>query len=124
MAENNLGEIFEKIASNPDIIEKITSITQGNENTNTEETLSKIMEAISPIVKQEKSDESGEKSDTPLGKTENRLFSLPLGKIGEKITKNAKLLIALKPYLSPERSDIIDTVVKIAQVGDLMKLVK
>ena len=124
MADNNFDEILEKIASNPGIIEKISHISENVTNNNAQESLAKIMEAISPVVAPKENDKSGEKSDTPPVKSNDTPFSLPIAKLGEKIAKNSKLLIALKPYLSAERCEIIDTVIKIAQVGDLMKLVK
>ena len=124
MAENNFDAILEKIASSPDIIEKISTITKGLSQDSTYDSLPKIMEAIAPALNGEAAEEKSEKTDTPKGEsTKNDLYA-PLLKLSEKITKNSKLLLALKPYLSRERCEIIDTVVKIAQVGDLMKLVK
>ena len=124
MAENDFTDILEKIASNPDVIEKLTSITQSSAKDNPQEGLSKIMEAISPVINQGTRNEKSEKADTPPRKSGEQALSVPLAKLGEKITKNSKLLVALKPYLSRERCEIIDTIVKIAQVGDLMKLMK
>ncbi len=124
MAESDFTEILEKIANNPDVIEKLTSITQSTAKDSPQEGLSKIMDAISPLINQISSEGKVEKSDTPPSKTDEPPLSVPLAKLGEKITKNSKLLMALKPYLSRERCEIIDTIVKIAQVGDLMKLVK
>lgn len=124
MAENDFNEILNKIASNPDIIERLSSITQGAAKEGTQDSLSKVMEVISPLINQSSNAKDDEKTDTPPHKSSEQALSIPLAKIGEKITKNSKLLIALKPYLSRERCEIIDTIVKIAQVGDLMKLVK
>lgn len=124
MADSTFDEIFERIASNPDIIEKISSITKGISQDSSYDSLPKIMEAIAPILEGNESDKKSEKADTSPTKNTTNDLSAPLLKLSEKITKNSKLLIALKPYLSRERCEIIDTVVKFAQVGDLMKLVK
>lgn len=124
MAENNFDAILEKIASSPDIIEKISTITKGLSQDSTYDSLPKIMEAIAPALNGKEAEEKSEKTDTPKGESAKNDLYAPLLKLGEKITKNSKLLLALKPYLSQERCEIIDTVVKIAQVGDLMKLVK
>ena len=124
MAENDFNEIFGKIAANPDIVEKLTSITQGVAKENTEEGLSKIMETISPLINKSLDNQKEEKTDTPSKKNDEQNLSLPLSKLTEKIAKNTKLLIALKPYLSQERCEIIDAIIKVAQVGDFMKLVK
>ena len=124
MAEMNLDEIFKKIASSPDIVDKIMTATKNSENDEGSNQLSKIIDAISPVINQSKDEAESEKTDTPPRENQEQLLSQPLSRLGEKINKNSKLLLALKPYLSSERSEIIDTIVKIAQVGDLMKLLK
>ena len=120
MAESSLEEILEKISKDQSIIEE-----------NPYEKLPEIMAAIAPALQnesdgqaKENNSENAEKTDTPPEKSILGDLGLPVAKIGEKITKNSKLLLALKPYLSRERNEIIDTVVKLAQVTDLMKLIK
>ena len=124
MVDSSFDEILEKISKSPDIIEKINAITKGESGGGQFDRLPEIMAAISPALNGENEGEKGEKTDTPPEKSQLGGLDLPIAKIGEKITKNSKLLIALKPYLCKERCEIIDTVVKLAQVTDLMKLVK
>lgn len=124
MAESSLDEILEKISKSPDIIEKISAITKGASDESQLDRLPEIIAAISPALSGEKSNNKDEKTDTPPEKSILGDLDLPIAKIGEKITKNSKLLMALKPYLCKERCEIIDAVVKLAQVTDLMKLVK
>jgi len=124
MAEGSFEEILEKISKNPDIIEKITAITKDTSKESPYDRLPEIMSAIAPALSNEASEEKAEKTDTPPEKSDLADIGLPIAKLGEKIAKNSKLLLALKPYLSRERGEIIDTVVKLAQVSDLMKLVK
>lgn len=124
MADNNFNEIFEKITSNPDIIEKLSSITKDISKENPYDSLPNIIDAISPAFNSIKQEENTDKTDTPPKETSENKLAIPIAKLGEKITKNSKLLIALKPYLCKERCEIIDTVVKIAQASDIMKFVK
>ena len=124
MAESSFDEILERIAKSPDIIEKINSITKGTSSESPYDRLPEIMAAISPALGEEKERGNEEKTDTPPDKSPFGALDLPIAKIGEKIAKNSKLLIALKPYLCKERCEIIDTVVQLAQVTDLMKLAK
>ena len=126
MAENSLEEMLKKIMDNPDIMSKVSSIAERSKDKGLENTLPEIIEAISPQISKNK-DENDEKTDTSSAKNEKIDASLPtdaFSKLGEKITKNSKLLIALKPYLSKERGDMIDSIVKIAQIADLMKLAR
>ncbi len=46
--------------------------------------------------------------------------SVPAGK-GGSAKKRESLLIALKPYLSPERGAAIDYVLRLARLGDLLR---
>lgn len=124
MAENSLEEMLERISKNPDLIEKISSIAKGTSSGNPYDSLPEIMSAISPVLQEAKDDGKIEKTYTPPEKSEFGDLGLPIAKISEKIAKNSKLLVALKPYLSRERSEIIDTIVKLSQVTDLMKLMK
>ena len=124
MADNTFEEILESISKNPNIVEKISEISKSSNKDNIYDSLPKIMYILSPLLSSEETKESNEKATTPLPKSEADSLSVPLARLGEKITKNSGLLLALKPYLNKERGEIIDTVVKIAQLGDLMKLIK
>ncbi len=44
--------------------------------------------------------------------------------ISRSISKNEPLLCALKPYLSKERQDIIDSIVRLSKIANLMKLAR
>lgn len=130
MADINFDEVLSKITSNPDIMEKISQIASKGDKDNIADKLPDVIAAISPAINDSENKKSDEKTDTPANKTEksdaniNPHFPLPINKLSEKISKNSKLLLALRPYLSKERSDIIDNIVKMAQVADLMKNVK
>ena len=131
MAESSLQEILERISKDQDIIEKISSVTKASSGSNPYDSLPEIMAAIAPALRdensaqaEENSDEKSESTDTSPKKSSAEDLGFPVAKISEKITKNSKLLLALKPYLSRERSELIDTVIKLAQVTDLMKLIK
>ena len=131
MAELNIEEILNKISSEPDILSKISEISKESKSKDSSSALTDMIEALSPLFKEsnkspandtsipEKSDTSPENSSATEG-----LLSLPILKITEQIKKNSALLSALKPYLRKARSDMIDNVLKMAQVADLMRLIK
>ena len=130
MAEFNLEDALKRITENPDIMSKISKIAEENDSNGFAGALPEVMSLISS-VEQNKSIYSEStndiKSDTPPIKNEeitSNTLNLPIQKISEKISKNSKLLVALKPYLSKERADTLDSVLKMAQIADLMKLVK
>ena len=126
MAENTLEEMLKKIIDNPDVMSKVSSIAEKSKDKGLESTLPEIIEAIAPQVSKS-AEEKHEKTDTSPTKSEKSDVSLPtdtIRKLGEKISNNSSLLLALKPYLSKERGDMIDNIVKMAQIADLMKLAR
>ena len=126
MAENTLEEMLKKIIDNPDVMSKVSSIAEKSKDKGLESTLPEIIEAIAPQVSKS-AEGKYEKTDTSPTKSEKIDTSLPtetIRKLGEKISNNSSLLLALKPYLSKERGDMIDNIVKMAQIADLMKLAR
>lgn len=126
-------EILKKITDNQDVMSKISEISK-NTDKDVSDKLPDVIAAISPLLNggdtAERSNSFEEKTDTPASKTEESAafldgkIPMPVAKIGEKITKNSGLLLALKPYLSKNRCDVVDSIVKMAQVADLMKLIR
>ncbi|MBO5312573.1 MAG: hypothetical protein J6B29_01270 [Clostridia bacterium] len=130
MAEADFEAIISSLAQNPELMSKISSIKSSSEGKGLEEMLPEVISAIAPLMekgeaKQEKK-ENDTADDTIQASQDSASLKIPfpISQIGDKINKNSALLLALKPYLSKERGDIIDSIVKMAQVTNLMKLVK
>lgn len=139
MSENSIESVLSMISSNPDLINKISSAVQAGGD-DLSKNLSSVISLISESQNQsnkadEKSalpaEEKEAKIDTPVDKIGNSAEFLLDGKansflstLSKSISKNSSLLIALKPYLSKNRCEIIDTVIKISQLSNIMNLVK
>ena len=133
MAELSFEEAFKKITESPDIMSKISELSKEGSANGIEDVLPKLMSILSSEIGENAtvSDNGNqEKTDTPPTKLQDsgdfsqNPLSLPLLKISNSISKNSSLLCALKPYLSKERADVIDSILKIAQVTELMKLAR
>ena len=135
MSENSIESVLSMISSNPELINKISSAVQGGGD-DLSKSLSSVISLISESQKSndntsDLSKESSEKLDTPAGKIENaddlsheiKADSI-LSTLSRSIAKNSSFLLALKPYLSKNRCEIIDTVVKISQLASVMNLAK
>ena len=126
MADLSFDEMLSKITSDPSIMAKISEIAKDGSTESVTDKIQNVIATISPSI----NNQSNEKSDTSEGKIEdssntlNSVLPNSFSKLSEKISKNQKLLLALKPYLSKERCEIVDSIVKMAQVADLMKIVK
>ncbi len=73
--------------------------------------------------------------DTSSNKSDNSNQNTGAGALGDStanmiygisrsISKNEPLLCALKPYLSKERQEIIDSIVRLSKIANLMKLAR
>lgn len=131
MADTSFDDMLKKITDNPELMTKISQIANSTDGQGLTDKLPSVISAISDSIKNDgENANASEKTDTPPDKIDtsdekpSASFALPVARLQEKISKNSKLLIALKPYLSKERCDIVDSIIKMAQVADLMKLVK
>lgn len=128
--DNNLGDILSSIMNDSDLINKIKDTVKSNDNSGTlplESVISLITPKLSESKKndntQNNPNEGIDNSSASSNTTFDKLSSLSfIGSISETISKNSPLLLALKPYLSKDRCDIIDSVVKISQITDALKL--
>ena len=129
MADLNIEEILNQITGNSELMEKISQISKSGDGSISDK-LPEVIKVIAPSIDEENKSTTNENTATPEDKSSPKNESSPthlpfqIDRITETISKNSKLLVALKPYLSKERSDIIDSIVKMAQVADLMKHVK
>ena len=110
MAEPDLSKIVSLIMENPSIIEEIRALTKGGENktpSEAEQTQTEKDEYV-PI---EEPIEAEETQGAPVLQNEEN----------DRRIKRRELLMALKPYISRERSQVIDTMLSVLEIVDLMK---
>ena len=127
--ENNIESILNQVSSNPELMSKISEIaSSGGENK-----LSDVIALISPLLASSSTNSSEYKAesiatseaitDASISSEKNNSISALGTSFGKSIAKNKALLIALKPYLSKNRCDMIDSVIKISQIADVIKLI-
>ena len=91
----------------------INEVSANNENDKASEDLSDLFS--------KKSDNSNQ--NTGIGALGDSTANMIFG-ISRSISKNEPLLCALKPYLSKERQEIIDSIVRLSKIANLMKLAR
>lgn len=96
MAENDVGKIVNLIMENPELVEKIRELAQGEENT-------------------EGKDEAEETASEPVA------LHIPEAMPRRSATRRTELLRALKPYLSEDRGKAIESMMSIADIIDMMR---
>ena len=99
----DLGRIVGLIMENPQIIEQISALAK--KNGEPEQTATPPEPEATPKLAKVNSAIESEEIPAPAGKYER-----------------AKLLTALKPYVSSERAKAIDSMISLADIIDMMKL--
>ena len=113
MENRSIEEILSQVTSNEGLMEKIGSIVKNNKSGEITDTLPDVLDAISPLFN--KSDESrrGEGGEEALKEQDKKqIFT----------SSSSVLLNALKPYLSKERAEMVDTIIKIGQIAQLLRI--
>ncbi|MBR2943793.1 MAG: hypothetical protein IKC16_01735 [Clostridia bacterium] len=139
MAEASFEEILNSITSNPDLLNKISKSVKENEGGDLSNTLEKVISLIQNN-ENEPSDfeESHDSEDKEYKEVDNEtrneakdskersavgLDSLILS-LGKSMSKTSPLLLALKPYLSKSRCELIDSLINMSRLASIINLAK
>lgn len=122
--DKSLESVLSTITSNTDLMSKISEAVRSD--TSSSSGLADVISLISPLFS-----ESKDKTPTENEPSESHQASIVpqqakdtiITSLSKSISKNSSLLIALKPYLSKERCQMIDSIIKISQLADIIKLV-
>lgn len=140
MSETSFEDIIFKISSNPELLNKISSTVKGGDG-DMSKALSSVIGILSDSdafgkqtgenedkIKSEGKDEKEKILDTSLGifKDNNEKTGIEglLFSFCNTISRNTPLLLALKPYLSKDRCEMIDSIVKISKLASIVSLAK
>jgi len=114
----DLSEMLKKIIENPEFAGMVGQLRgDGDSESASREMLEKlpdVMEMVKPMLGAGTEEEHGEKV------IENKNPNLVRKKYDK--TRAEKLMIALKPYLSQNRCEIIDKCMSVLQIGDVMSV--
>ena len=125
---DNLDNLLSSVLSDEGLMNQIKSIVNNN-NGDTSSSLNDVISLISPKLHQNREENDIEISteenknnlsnNSGIDKSSKLSF---MNSLSHSISKNSELLLALKPYLSKERSQMIDGVVKISKITDTLNL--
>ncbi len=128
--DNSIDSVLSSVMGNEDLMNKIRDVVK-SKNGDTASSLEDVISIIAPALNNDqKSGVNDANTDTGQGKIDKineanlkeREISSFLSSFSHTISRNTGLLIALKPYLSQERCQMIDGVVKISKLAEALKL--
>ena len=108
MSDSSFEGALSGILGNDELMSKISSIV-GAHSGKKEDALPDVMEAISSALSEEKSKKSEENVPRSVSKRGSSMNPL---------------LIALRPYLSDKRAELVDQLLKLESLTELMKLAR
>lgn len=117
MDNGDISAIISKIVQNPEFAGMVNELRgeNGEPPVSPSEILDKlpaVMKTVSPMLDGKTDKDSSDKSKNADEKNSTENF--------DKV-RATKLMQAIKPYLSPERCNIIDKCVSVMQIGDIVK---
>lgn len=117
--ENDISGMIAKIIQNPEFADMVKEIRGGDESTDEVqkemmEKLPGVLSMVSPLIGGNASE--GETKDRSEGEKSEEKPAPPKYDKG----RAEKLMGALKPYLKPERQQIIDKCMSVMQLSDVM----
>lgn len=127
--EKSLDQILNLVTSNPELMSKISSIaSSGSENA-----IGDVVSLISPLIKNQDNvsfDTENESEEPEIdsisseekNSSESRVSTISAS-FEKSIAKSKDLLLALKPYLSKERCNMIDNVIRLSQIANVIKMI-
>ena len=110
-SQNPVGDIFSSLLSNPEMLAKLPS----------------IISAAKPIIDMFSQSQKSVSSSTSDSVATGALISgsdnksAPTRTLGREAECRNALLCAMKPYLSSDRQNTIDYIVKLSRLGDILK---
>ena len=123
--ENSIEGVLSSVMGNEELMNKIREAVKGS-GEDTASSLGDVISLITPVLNEDKNSSKNFESTTTTDSSEVSIKGSELGSFlssfSHTIEKNTGLLIALKPYLSKERCQMIDSVVKISRLSEALKL--
>lgn len=119
MSEASFEDMLSSVIGNEALMGKISSIMSSHGG-NQDESLGEVIEAISSSIgtKSSESEKSESTSEIKSDAKEAILKGMP------NFSRNAKLLSALRPYLSEKRAQMVDSILRLEQLAEIMKLTR
>ena len=123
---DNLGNILSSVMKDENLMNKIKD-TVKNHGDDSSSSLEEVISMLSSKLNDgsgndNKSVDEINETDSKNDITTQNNLNLLAHTLSRSVSKNSALLLALKPYLSKERCQVIDSVIKISQIADTFNL--
>ena len=122
MAEGNVNEVLSSVLGNEELMKKISGIISSSKSENKEDVLPDVISAMASEINIKEAKNSSEKTDE-VSKKEEKPVDVSVFP-SHSSRDSAALLKAMKPFLSKERCDMVDNLLKFEQLSELIKFTR
>lgn len=122
MAEGNVNEILSSVLGNEELMNKISGIVSSSRSESKEDVLPEVISAMASEING-KMAEDNRKVAEEMSKSEEKSADVSVFP-SHSSKDSAALLKAIKPFLSKERCDLVDQLLKFEQLSELIKLTR
>lgn len=122
MAEGNVNEVLSSVLGNKELMDKISGIISSSRSENKEDVLPDVISAMAKEINVKGADDSKKKPEDVSEIKENAVDVSVFPSHSSK--DSATLLRAMKPFLSKERCDMVDNILKFEQLAEIVKLTR
>jgi hypothetical protein len=122
MSEKSFEEMLSSVTTNPEIMNKISELVDKNKNGEISDTLPDVLSLLSSYMKNEnKSEEQPVNAEEKIENGDLNVIKM-VGSLSNEISKSSKLLLAIKPYLSQGRQEMIGNILKLSSLSSVLNL--
>ena len=122
MAEGNVNAMLSSVLGNEELMKKISGIISSSKSENKEDVLPDVISAMASEINIKEAKDSSEKTEEVSKKEEKPVDVSVFSSHSSK--DSAALLKAIKPFLSKERCDMVDNLLKFEQLSELIKFTR
>lgn len=122
MAEGNVNAMLSSVLGNEELMKKISGIISSSKSENKEDVLPDVISAMANEINIKEAKDSSEKTEEVSKKEEKPVDVSVFSSHSSK--DSAALLKAIKPFLSKERCDMVDNLLKFEQLSELIKFTR
>ena len=140
MSENNLADIISALTSSKDFTDMVEKIKESGDLSSVISEMSSLLSTVNTTDEKAEAEKAGKtvyenvhenEAQSEEGRS-NKSEASGLGSLlggflplfASSISGCSPLLIALKPYLSKKRCDLIDSIVRLAKLASIVSLAK
>lgn len=111
MSEGGFESLLSSVLGNEELMQKISGIASAHSN-NKDEALPEVIDAIASSM------------GSPSDKNEKEEMDKKKDRGRFDFSKSSRLLLALKPYLSEKRCHMIDSILRVEQIAEFMRVTR